>query len=136
MGGEQGGVGAAERPDDASGELVLNREEISPLAIVTLGPQVVALRRIDQLSIDAKAVADPLDAAFQNVADPKLVPTSPLRSNSFGSSWARTGSPIVTILRMGWGGRPVRQEQAQGILVAALGILASRDGYSEAKQAS
>jgi hypothetical protein len=28
-------------------------------------------------------------------------------------------------LRQGWGGRPVRQEQAQGILVAALGVLAS-----------
>jgi hypothetical protein len=26
-------------------------------------------------------------------------------------------------MRQGWGGRPVRQEQAQGILVAALGIL-------------
>jgi hypothetical protein len=25
--------------------------------------------------------------------------------------------------RQGWGGRPVRQEQAQGILVAALGVL-------------
>jgi hypothetical protein len=29
-------------------------------------------------------------------------------------------------LRMGWGGRPVRQEQAQGILVAALGMLVER----------
>ena len=29
-------------------------------------------------------------------------------------------------IRQGWGGRPVRQEQAQGILVAALGMLASR----------
>ena len=28
-------------------------------------------------------------------------------------------------IRMGWGGRPVRQEQAQGILVAALGVLAA-----------
>ena len=28
-------------------------------------------------------------------------------------------------MRQGWGGRPVRQEQAQGILVAALGVLAS-----------
>jgi hypothetical protein len=28
-------------------------------------------------------------------------------------------------MRQGWGGRPVRQEQAQGILVAALGMLAS-----------
>jgi hypothetical protein len=25
-------------------------------------------------------------------------------------------------IRQGWGGRPVRQEQAQGILVAALGV--------------
>jgi hypothetical protein len=28
-------------------------------------------------------------------------------------------------MRRGWGGRPVRQEQAQGILVAALGMLAT-----------
>jgi hypothetical protein len=28
-------------------------------------------------------------------------------------------------LRQGWNGRPVRQEQAQGILVAALGVLAA-----------
>ena len=31
-------------------------------------------------------------------------------------------------IRQGWGGRPVRQEQAQGILVAALGMLAAHDG--------
>jgi hypothetical protein len=31
-------------------------------------------------------------------------------------------------IRQGWGGRPVRQEQAQGILVAALGVLAGRGG--------
>jgi hypothetical protein len=39
-------------------------------------------------------------------------------------------------IRQGWRGRPVRQEQAQGILVAALGILAARFGYGEAKRAS
>jgi hypothetical protein len=39
-------------------------------------------------------------------------------------------------IRQGWGGRPVRQEQAQGILVAALGMLATHFGYSEVKQAS
>jgi hypothetical protein len=39
-------------------------------------------------------------------------------------------------LRCGWGGRPVRQEQAQGILVAALGMLAAHVGYSEARRAS
>jgi hypothetical protein len=39
-------------------------------------------------------------------------------------------------IRRGWGGRPVRQEQAQGILVAALGMLASHYGYTEARRAS
>ena len=31
------------------------------------------------------------------------------------------------------GGRPVRQEQAQGILVAALGMLAGHVGYDAAR---
>ena len=39
-------------------------------------------------------------------------------------------------IRQGWNGRPVRQEQAQGILVAALGVLAGHMGYGPAKQAS
>jgi hypothetical protein len=34
-------------------------------------------------------------------------------------------------IRQGWGGRPVRQEQAQGILVAALGMLATHSRYAE-----
>jgi len=33
-------------------------------------------------------------------------------------------------LRQGWGGRPVRQEQAQGILVAALGMLAAQSRFA------
>jgi hypothetical protein len=39
-------------------------------------------------------------------------------------------------LRQGWGGRPVRQEQAQGILIAALGMMAAHLGYGEARLAS
>jgi hypothetical protein len=39
-------------------------------------------------------------------------------------------------IRQGWSGRPVRQEQAQGILIAALGMLAAHFGYGEAKRAS
>jgi hypothetical protein len=39
-------------------------------------------------------------------------------------------------MRQGWGGRPVRQEQAQGILVAALGMLAAHLGYGQTKRAS
>jgi len=35
-------------------------------------------------------------------------------------------------MRQGWGGRPVRVEQAQGILVAALGMLAGYYGYARA----
>ena len=35
-------------------------------------------------------------------------------------------------IRQGWGGRPVRQEQAQGILVAALGMLAGQSRYAPA----
>jgi hypothetical protein len=34
-------------------------------------------------------------------------------------------------MRQGWGGRPVRVEQAQGILVAALGVLAGYYGYGK-----
>jgi hypothetical protein len=34
-------------------------------------------------------------------------------------------------MRQGWGGRPVRVEQAQGILVAALGVLAGWYGYGK-----
>ena len=36
-------------------------------------------------------------------------------------------------IRQGWNGRPVRQEQAQGILVAALGMLAAHLGYQESR---
>jgi hypothetical protein len=32
-------------------------------------------------------------------------------------------------MRQGWGGRPVRVEQAQGILVAALGAMVKHYGY-------
>jgi hypothetical protein len=35
----------------------------------------------------------------------------------------------------GLGGRPVRQEQAQGMLVAALGVLAAHHGYGEIRRA-
>jgi hypothetical protein len=34
-------------------------------------------------------------------------------------------------LRQGWGGRPVRQESAQGILVAALGVLTKHYGIRD-----
>ena len=39
-------------------------------------------------------------------------------------------------IRQGWGGRPVDQKEAKGILVAALGVLARHLGYGEARGAS
>jgi hypothetical protein len=36
-------------------------------------------------------------------------------------------------MRQGWGGKPVRVEQAQGVLVAGLGVLAGHYGYSPAR---
>ena len=39
-------------------------------------------------------------------------------------------------MRQGWGGRPVRTEQAQGILVAALGVLAGWYGYGCVRKAN
>jgi hypothetical protein len=39
-------------------------------------------------------------------------------------------------IQQGWNGRPVRQEQAQGIPAAALGMLAAHFGYGETKRAS
>jgi hypothetical protein len=37
-------------------------------------------------------------------------------------------------MQQGWGGRPVRQEQAQGILVAGLGMLTAHFAYGGAKR--
>jgi hypothetical protein len=39
-------------------------------------------------------------------------------------------------IRQGWGGRSVREEQAQGILIASLGMLAVNFGCGEARLAS
>ena len=39
-------------------------------------------------------------------------------------------------MRQGWGGRPVDQKAAQGILIAALGMLAEHFGHGKARRAS
>jgi hypothetical protein len=61
-------------------------------------------------------------------------------SSSAGSCVWRVIAPHRSVrewaIRRSWGGRPVRQEQAQGVLIAALGMLAGHLGYSEARRAS
>jgi hypothetical protein len=70
--------------------------------------------------------------------EPDVVPVSISRSVGPGV-WHVLG-PQRTVrewaMRQCWEGRPVRQEQAQGILVAALGMLVAHFGYGEARRAS
>jgi hypothetical protein len=68
--------------------------------------------------------ADVVPVSISSCASPGVRHIGPQRSVR---EWA---------LRQEWSGRPVRQEQAQGILVAALGVLAAHFGYSETKRAS
>jgi hypothetical protein len=53
---------------DALRDVVLDREDVLQLPIVSLGPDVVAGFRVDQLARDANAPARGPDAAFQHVA--------------------------------------------------------------------
>jgi len=57
----------------------------------------------------------------------RLMAVLGLGSPSGGCIWHAVGlqrSVREWAMRQGWGGRPVRIEQAQGILIAALGVLA------------
>lgn len=61
-----------ERPYDRFRDFVLNRENIFQLAIVALGPQVVAVGDIDELCCDAKPLSRTADASFENCFDIEL----------------------------------------------------------------
>jgi len=60
-----------------------------------------------------------------------LQPGRLMRPTVVGLQW----SVREWAMHQGWGGRPVRQEQAQGLLVAALGVLAWHLGYRAAAEA-
>jgi hypothetical protein len=55
--------------NDLLGDLILDRENVGEVAIVALGPEMVAGRSVDQLGGDPNAVAGLAHAAFQHVAD-------------------------------------------------------------------
>ncbi len=63
--------------NDCTYDLVLNREHITQFAVVPLGPAVGAGHGIDELRIDAHAVAHAPDIAFEDVADTQLPPNLP-----------------------------------------------------------
>src|SRR5215472_19311277 len=56
------------------GDLVLKRKDVGQLAIVTVGPEVLAADGIDQLGGNPYAVAALADAPFQDVAHPEFAP--------------------------------------------------------------
>src|ERR1700755_1887031 len=58
---------------DRMANLVLDCENISKVAIVTLGPQMSAAEAINELGRDSNPIADLSNASFQNVADSKLL---------------------------------------------------------------
>ena len=57
-----------DRADDRQRDLVLQREDVVELAVVALGPDVGAGRRIDELAGDAHAIRRLAHAAFEHVA--------------------------------------------------------------------
>ena len=69
----------------------------------------------------------------------RMLPLGGISSPARSCVWHAVGlqrSVREWALRQGGGGRPLRQKQAQGILVAALGMLAAHFGYGAAKRAS
>ena len=67
-----------ERRNDRRGDLVLDLEDLGSAAIVALGPEMRAARRLDKLGGDANTVAGAPNAALQNIRNAKL----PVRSRS------------------------------------------------------
>src|SRR6266576_1565376 len=61
-----------DRGDYTFGNLVLDCEDVVEIAVVALGPKMIASRSIDKLSRNPKAVAALSDRAFEHVADAKL----------------------------------------------------------------
>src|SRR5687767_1550261 len=64
----------AERFNDRLRDVVLNREHILHLAIVSLRPELIAVGDIHQLRSDAQSIAHAANTAVENRRDAKLPP--------------------------------------------------------------
>ena len=71
LGGDELGVQRARQPRD---DFVLHVEEIGERLVEPLGPEMIAGFGVDELHVDAHAVAAALDAAFEHIADVQLAP--------------------------------------------------------------
>jgi hypothetical protein len=58
--------------DDTRGDLVLNREDVGQLMVVTLGPEMGAGRSIDQLAGDTHTLPSLAHATLEDIADIKV----------------------------------------------------------------
>lgn len=100
-------------------------------------PMLDAGREFQRSSILAQF--DPLQLAVRNRVHRALLALGGHDSPAGSCAWHILGcgqSVREWALRQGWAGRPMRQEHTQGMLVAALGLLAAHYGFSEAKRAS
>ena len=61
-----------QRADDRLGDFVLDGEDVGQVAVVALGPDMIAGGAVDQLRADAQPIAGLADAAFDEVADAQL----------------------------------------------------------------
>ena len=77
LGALNGPVAPGDLGDDLIDDLVLNEEDVSHLAIVTVGPNVGAGLGVDELRRDTKAVVGALDAALEHVAHLQLAAELP-----------------------------------------------------------
>jgi hypothetical protein len=57
---------------DGGGDFILDGEDVGHLAVVTLGPEMVSIRGLDELGRHADAVTGLADAPFQNMLDAEL----------------------------------------------------------------
>ena len=60
-----------QRSDDRQRDLVLQLEDIAHLAVVALGPHLIAVGGVDELHRDAQPVTGPPDAALEHAVDAK-----------------------------------------------------------------
>src|SRR5262245_13600663 len=62
-----------DRLDDRFDNLVLDGEHVSHLAVVPLGPEVIAVGDVDELTGDTQTVPGLADAPFQHGRDAELL---------------------------------------------------------------
>ena len=61
-----------DRGGDTRSDVVLHREDVGQISVVTLGPEMRTGGRIDQLAGDAHALPRPAHAALEDIADIKV----------------------------------------------------------------